>query len=65
MQQYETSYYQRRREPCVALTEAQRADYEYMMDWAESLCADGKLDEARRIRLVAAKIVRTGAPALD
>ena len=67
MQQFETfnSTVAAWREPRVPLTETQRSDYEYLMNWAESLRAEGKRDEARRITLVAAKIVQSGAPALD
>ncbi len=53
------------REPRIPLTETQRTDYEYLMNWAESLRAQGKRDEARRITVVAAKILQSGAPALD
>ena len=53
------------REPRVPLTEAQHADYQYLMAWAQSLRAEGKRDEARRITCVAAKIVQSGAPGLE
>lgn len=49
----------------VPLTETQRNDYEHLMSWAEALRTEGKRDEARRITLVAAKIVQGGAPAQD
>ena len=67
MQQYErfNSADAAWREPRVPLTETQRTDYEYLMKWAQSLRAEGKRDEARRITLVATKIVQSGAPALD
>ena len=67
MQEYEDFQSARTalREPRVPLTEAQYADYQSLMTRAELLHVEGKHDDARRTKLVAAKIAQSGAPCLD
>ena len=50
--------------PSVPLTDKQLRDYQSLMAEADTLVAKNRLQEAKRVKQVAANILRTGAPAL-
>ena len=51
--------------PCIPLTDQQIKDYRALMIEVDSLRASGRHQEARRVKLIASNILRTGAPALE
>ena len=51
--------------PCVPLTDQQMQDYRALMTKVDALLALDRHQEAKRVKLVASNILRTGAPALE